>query len=257
MVEDRLREAQQRVVALLEEAGAAVATPIPDSEWTVADAAAHLVTGARLYSEFLGGAPSPITDMTETAAANQARMAEYEPRDVATLARDLRAAGDELAQAYFADDPDRMLAWHTGLKISARHTAQVLLGELLLHGWDMARALKKPWPIDKADAALVLDGAFRTAPTVVDPDKAKALDGVVEIRLRGSLRVAFTWRDGALSVGPPTGKPDCVVSADPVAMLLSSYGRGSKWTPVLTGKVVAYGRKPMLALKMLGAMRSP
>jgi hypothetical protein len=99
---------------------------------------------------------------------------------------------------------------------------------------------------------------------MVDRDKARRLTGTMEIRLRGGERVSLRWRDGALDVGEVAAvgqalsdKADCVISAEPVAFLLQSYGRGSKWRPLLTGKVMAWGRKPMLALRMQTALRQP
>jgi hypothetical protein len=47
------------------------------------------------------------------------------------------------------------------------------------------------------------------------------------------------------------GPADCRVSADPVALLLVAYGRTSQWKPVLTGKLVAWGRKPWLGRRFV------
>ena len=50
---------------------------------------------------------------------------------------------------------------------------------------------------------------------------------------------------------------DCHVSADPVALLLVSYGRRSQWVPVLTGKLLAWGRKPWLGLRLVRYLVTP
>ena len=257
MIEDRIRAAAARVAALLEGAGTAAGQRMPDSEWTVADAAAHLVGGARLYTDIFNGIPSPLASVEEAADSNARMLSEYTQRDPAALARELKSSLEDLLVAYRSGAPERMLHWHAGMTVSAGDTAALILGELLVHGWDMARSIGKPWPIDPADAAEILTAALAVAPNYVDPAAAGNLTGVVEVRLRGQTRVALHWRDGKLSIGEAGGKADCIVSADPVAMLLQSYGRGSKWKPILTGKVISYGRKPLLALKMQGALRSP
>jgi hypothetical protein len=40
-------------------------------------------------------------------------------------------------------------------------------------------------------------------------------------------------------------------------MLLVFYGRISKWPPVLTGKILAWGRKPWLGLSMTKFLTTP
>jgi hypothetical protein len=46
----------------------------------------------------------------------------------------------------------------------------------------------------------------------------------------------------------PAPDADCRLSADPVAFLLAGSNRQSQWKTLLTGKMVAFGRKPWLAL---------
>ncbi|MDQ1444520.1 MAG: hypothetical protein QOI20_984 [Acidimicrobiaceae bacterium] len=261
-LEARVRANVDRVRALL--AGADGARPIPGSDWTVAEAGAHVVSGARNYVELFRGVPSPVGDISETAAVNASHLAEYAERDPAAIAADLPGTYDEVLAAYREAGPDAVLQWHGGLAVTAADNLGVLLGELVVHGWDIAQGLGRPWPIDPADARAVLVAGLRVAPVMVDRDKARRLTGTMEIRLRGGERVSLRWRDGALDVGEVAAvgqalsdKADCVISAEPVAFLLQSYGRGSKWRPLLTGKVMAWGRKPMLALRMQTALRQP
>ena len=50
---------------------------------------------------------------------------------------------------------------------------------------------------------------------------------------------------------------DCHVSADPVALLLVAYGRRSQWVPILTGRLVAGGRKPWLGVRLVRYLVAP
>ena len=50
---------------------------------------------------------------------------------------------------------------------------------------------------------------------------------------------------------------DCHVSADPVALLLVAYGRRSQWVPILTGRLVAWGRKPWLGVRLVRYLVAP
>jgi hypothetical protein len=59
------------------------------------------------------------------------------------------------------------------------------------------------------------------------------------------MTVRFT--DGALGVEPP-GPVDVTISADPVAFLLVSAGRLSRYEAIALGLLSAEGRRPELAL---------
>jgi hypothetical protein len=60
-----------------------------------------------------------------------------------------------------------------------------------------------------------------------------------------------------MAVGPPDGAVDRHVSADPVALLLVAYGRQTQWIPAVTGKLVAWGRKPWLGLRLVSYLVAP
>jgi hypothetical protein len=68
--------------------------------------------------------------------------------------------------------------------------------------------------------------------------------------VRGGRSAHLRVKDSKLTIdGAPQGSVDCHISADPVDYLLVGYGRKSQWGPMLTGKLVAWGRKPWLGLK--------
>lgn len=252
---DQLRSAASRVAAILD--GADGSRRIPRSEWTVAEAASHLAVGTRTYIELASGVPSPIKDMSEVPAANAEHLANNPERDLAVLRPQMLGAVDELIAVAAASTAP--IAWHGGVHYEIDDLIALDLGEYLIHGYDIAQALGRPWTIDPDDARRVLVGALPALPLAVDAETAAGLTGVVEVRIRGGVTRTAVWDNGSVSIRSGAGgpKPDCIVSADPVAFLLASYGRGSKWKPILTGKVVAYGRKPLLALKMQNALRNP
>lgn len=59
------------------------------------------------------------------------------------------------------------------------------------------------------------------------------------------------------TVGPADGQVDCILSVDPVAFLRVGYGRANPLTAALTGKVVAFGRKPWLGLTFGSLLAAP
>ena len=124
-----------------------------------------------------------------------------------------------------------------------------MLGDLLVHGLDIARALGRRWPIAREDALLVMGGVMAMAPGYVDRQRTAGLHVAYELRFRGGPRYQLTVDDATATVTPPDGKADCWISADPVAFLLVGYGRAGHWGQAFRGKIVAGGRKPWLGPK--------
>lgn len=78
-----------------------------------------------------------------------------------------------------------------------------------------------------------------------------------EISIRGGERFSVVVDGDGATVGPAAIRVDCHISAGPVALLLVAYGRRSQWGPILTGKTVAWGRRPWLALSFRSLFSSP
>ena len=143
-----------------------------------------------------------------------------------------------------------------------RTVLAVALGELLVHGLDLGRATGTAWEIEPVDARLVLGNIGDLLPLLVDPVTAGQLTATIEVRLRGSgpaePPIVLVFTDGRLSVGPgPAPRADVRISAEPVAFLLISYGRLGQWRPILTGRVLAWGRRPWIALRLTRYLVDP
>jgi hypothetical protein len=197
---DRVRpaliDAGERLAALLT-AAPDPGLPVPHSDWTVREAAAHVVTVVRRY----------------------------------------------------ADGPERRGTWVDDPRA---------LPELVVHGWDVAQALRQPWPIDPGQVALIMDGLMPIVAGWVDPRRARGLNATFEVRLRGQVTYLFSFRDGRLQVDPTDApRVDAHISGDPAALLLVLYRRQSQWPHILRGRLVAWGRKPWLALTFAGRFHKP
>ncbi|HEY7067454.1 MAG TPA: maleylpyruvate isomerase family mycothiol-dependent enzyme [Chloroflexota bacterium] len=223
--------------------------PIPNCDWTVAETAVHLCAGTRLYLDCARGESSPVTDLGALPAMNAQLFRDFTERDPATLA-DLI---DEAVAAYVdttnqarGDEP---IAWHLGHVLPLSMLTCILVGEYLVHGYDVARATGRPWTITPAQARYAIAGLSAAMPLAVDPEGARGVDAAYEIRVRGGPRFVCRFRDGALRVERPgPGRVDCRFSVEPVPYLLVSYGRRSQWLDILRGQMRAWGRKPWLAM---------
>jgi hypothetical protein len=121
-----------------------------------------------------------------------------------------------------------------------------------VHGWDLARTLRRPWRITAEQARAVIYGAAEVLPFLVDRKVAKPLQCVFEIRLRGGDPLFIRVHDGSVSasVGTQPRYVDLRVSGEPVTYLLVGAGRRSEWRAALTGRIVSWGPRPWLALPL-------
>ena len=119
--------------------------------------------------------------------------------------------------------------------------------------------LGQPWPIPPSHVELILQGLTPMLPGWLDPQRPRDHTGTYEMRLRGQGTHRFSFRDGILKMNPPGAwRPDVTVSADPVTFLLVSvYKRRSQFPTILTGRLVAWGHKPWLALSFAGRFHQP
>jgi hypothetical protein len=133
------------------------------------------------------------------------------------------------------------------------------LGELTVHGHDIATGTGRPWPISAEDAKLIVGTVCpQMLPLVVRPNAARRAPVTYEVRLRGNgPRYVFRVVNGAAEVRAAGGPVDCVISADPVTYLLVVYGRMSVTQALLRGGILALGRRPWLGLRFKGLFFNP
>ncbi|HEX6658496.1 MAG TPA: hypothetical protein VF065_10470, partial [Ilumatobacter sp.] len=187
---------------------------------------------------------------------NAARVSEEPERDLPTLVRRLRTASATLVEQTAGRDGNDVVMWH-GHPVALANMLGIGLAEYLLHGRDVAKALSCPWTIRPDDARVVLAAALPLLPLLVNPMTTSGVHAHYDLRVRGGTRVCVAIDDGALAVSGSGGSADCHVSADPVALLLVAYGRRSQWVPILTGRLVAWGRKPWLGVRLVRYLVTP
>jgi hypothetical protein len=240
--------------------------PAPGLAWTAAETAAHVVGDLRDYTQALtrhaGGYMTHANPPTESPSAlsakvNARHLEEVPERDLHRLADMLEVAVDAYLNAAAAADPGVEIATPNGLVIGPSTMAALLLGEQLVHGLDISRTAKIPWPIDKADAFLVIPGVLTVAPQYLRPRRAAGVHVSFELRMRGGPSYRMAVDDGTAIVTAAGEKADCVITADPVAFLLLGYGRIPQLSPVLRGQLRPGGRKPWRAMKFGTLLYSP
>jgi len=243
---------------------------VPGLTWTAAESAAHLVADLNEHTAILtgtyhapgtaGGPGSQRNPAERGAAANRAQLGAFPERDLIVLA----ALVEEAAAAFgiaLAAQPNRgPVVTANGVPMDPSTLVSVLLGEQLIHGLDLARSAGRPWSIARGDALLVIPGMMAIAGDYLDRDAAQGLHVSYELRFGPGDRYRFVV-DGPTATATPAegapGRPDCVITADPVAFLLVGYGRASQWSQVLRGKLRAGGRRPWLASRFSTLLTRP
>ena len=124
-----------------------------------------------------------------------------------------------------------------------------LLGDQMLHGYEMAAGIGQPLADRSDDALLILDGHLPLFGAMLHPERTAGLNAAIGIELRGRTRVTVRFTDGAYSVEEGTaGAVDATMSADPVAFLMIESGRLSRYEAVALGLLTVGGDRPDLAL---------
>jgi len=217
---------------------------VPGLKWTVGELGAHLVSVPRRYRRMME-TPEPFPE--SLSVVNDDEIRSVGSTDPQQLAGQLVSDVAELIRV-LDDDGDRAVPFF-GMHHTVQGIGGVMLGELLLHGLDLARPLRRPWPIRRDQAIAIVRGLLPSVSYSVDPKVAVKATGTYHLRIRGGDDWTIEVRDGGAQIerGRP-GRADLHVSAEPVAFLLVGYGRMSRWRALISARMLAWGRKPWLAL---------
>ncbi|SHM94266.1 maleylpyruvate isomerase N-terminal domain-containing protein [Cryptosporangium aurantiacum] len=207
-IEDALPRAHERFVALVRsvDPAAAVRTVPACPDWSVAELAAHVLT---VYRRALGDRRRSATP-EETATLNAQCLAEVPERDLAALADLLDADGPASFAVLRSFPGDLSFRFHGGTRTTVTPVSAVILGEVLIHGRDLAEATGDDWVIPADEASLVLRGANLPGPDGLPP-------------------IFATW----LQPGGETLLAATATTSDPVGALTAFFRRTAPTTPEL------------------------
>ena len=272
LARDALADVAPRLVELIRTARDPSAVAVGD--WGIAEVAFHLsytTAGELMVARAAAEGPTEglyVGDdfVAGVADFNQMALDSDPERDVSVLADRIEKIVADFLEATATLQGDEPVAWVGGIVLPTSALACHLLGEYLVHGYDIARAEGRRWSIDPSHAALgfgflvdfmkLCDPVTRRA--FVNQEALAGLRVGYELGFRGYGRAFFTFEDGNVEVAYETNsKVDCHISGDPVAMMLLGFGRLSQTRAALTGRVLAWGRKPWLAFKLPELLRNP
>lgn len=258
----------RRTADLLRSAGGGQAR-VKGSEWTIGEVGAHMAITLSGFTFAVQGQPDivepyiPETDrfpdrLSGVTANTLAIESERDPKALAHLV--LERTEEFLSATANRSGSERVATpWYgVGVSLSLATASAILLGEQLLHGYDIARTVKRAWPINADDARLVVAAVTSMMPLAVNLEAAAGVEATYDIGVRGGPRFFVRVDKGAVKIESSKAEAvDCHISADPVALALVAYGRVSQWGPIAKGKLLTWGRRPWLAFRFKSLFFNP
>ncbi|MFF4244843.1 maleylpyruvate isomerase family mycothiol-dependent enzyme [Streptomyces sp. NPDC001822] len=255
---DAVRATAEEIAELLRSASD-MGAPVPGSEWTVGEVAAHLAQANELMAQVAAGLPRSHGDGTpqSIAAANEQALAAFTERGAEPLAATIVTQADAYVDAVAQRPASETLMTPMG-PMDRAVLGSYLLTHMLGHGYDLARALGRPHGVTRARVALTLPFMIEAMPRVTDAAATTGLHARYAVRLWGGGRFGVTFTDGAATVSQEhPDRPDCTISIEPVTFLLMALGRCSPVGSMARGRVFAWGRKPWLGPRFPRYFKAP
>lgn len=214
--------------------------------WSIGETAHHVASSPDYFLNAARG-EAELEGLDDVDTGNARELAEDPERDPRVLADRLDDGIPALVGYARTVHGDPLVQPFTDVKVPLSCLLAIELGEVLVHGFDIAHAARLAWHIEPAHAVLALQGSLPVLPFLLDKERAAGVRMRLEMRIRGMARQVLTISDGVLRVQASSGEPvDFRMSADPVVYLLLTWNRISPWRPVLRGQLAVWGRRPWL-----------
>jgi len=144
--------------------------------------------------------------------------------------------------------------------VMSGNTAQTnWLGELLLHGQDVARAVKAPWQLPEREMLLVLRGGTEMVPLYLRRGVCTDTNACVAFQIPEARPYLIHIHGGTTEMRErrPNDRPDAVLRVPASTLTQLLYQRIGPLTAVRRGLRIVGGRRPWVALKAVSYFERP
>lgn len=213
--DDRELAAFKRVSGLLASVDPQI--PVGDGTWTAREVLAHLCNVARRYTS----APRIAENVREVDTINSEELADLAGLPMGELIGKFERAFARYREVWTGVGPEHMWPFHGGGQLPTGALRANWLGEMLVHGYDVARAGGVDWPISNADAADLLTLLRGIAPTYTHPGGEVA----VEFHADGGEPWVLVVTPEMTRVEAAVAQTDATVRGPGAALVLFLYQR--------------------------------
>jgi uncharacterized protein (TIGR03083 family) len=218
--------------------------PTAVGSWSIGETAQHLSGSAEYFLAAARG-EADLERLDEIDASNARALAADPEREPRVLADRFDRGGEALVAFARTVGGDPSVTPFAGVEVPLSTLLGRELGEVLVHGRDIARAAGLPWHIDPSHAVLTLEAYLPLFPFLLDRHRAAGVRLALELRVRGMRPIIVRIEGGTLVVADSRGqRVDAHLSAEPVTYLLLTWARIAPWRPILRGQLVVWGRRP-------------
>lgn len=212
--------------------------------WSIGETANH-VAGSHEYFLAAARGEAALEGLDEVDAGNAQSLAEDPERDPSVLADRLEGGVKELVRYAGTVEGNPAVTPFIGVEVPLSTLLAVELGEVLVHGYDIAHAAGLPWRIEASDALVAHREFLPLFPYLLDEKRSAGARVNAEMRIRGMDPFVVSVHDGILELEEATGqKVDFTMSVDPAVYLLMYFNRVNPLSQMLRGKLLLWGRRP-------------
>lgn len=229
---------------------------VPDLDWSTGELTAHVISVVESFQRYLSTQVGPSYSYDRLAEYNQHRLDEVTERHPGETAPRMERAVSGFLQMTRNSEPNDPFPWFDGHLLDVATAYALLAAELLVHGRDLARGRGVSWPIPAAEARHTVMGLLPAVPASVDRQEATGTELHARVRLWGAPTFGLRARSGGLEVTNGSGPVDVTLWAHPTAFLLATFGRVRPLSLVLSGRALAWGRRPWIALSLPRLLRT-
>ena len=267
-VHGALVDAAARLDGLLRSVSDPAATAV--GHWTVEQTVAHLTVlsyfdavccrddvrvpaALETLLERIGA--SRIADIADL---NAASLELFTERDLATLAEQI-AMNVGILALVTAAEPDRIVGWVGGIPLPVKAVAAHYVGEIAIHGHDIATSQGLEWDIPESEARIAFDDCYmevlRAGSHLLTSPKHKPVS--VAFDVPGAERTVIDIGPGRMSIETSDAPADVVLSADAATTALMMFNRINPLGAVSSRRVKVGGRRPWRILRFRRQLRMP
>src|SRR5437660_5138583 len=226
--------------------------PIPNSEWRVSEAAAHLAYANLGMAMMARGLEIPHGDGTREglAVANAVALEGYTERDGAILADRMVAAARMVFDEARVQPPDRICPTPMGRMPVATLTSYLAVHEAM-HGSAIATAVGAPWPFDPEHVPLMWPFISYVLPKTVDVVQVAGLTACFELRFGDAFTCALMVRNGSVEPAlTPSMPPGCMAAGGAHTLFLVLVKVFTMQEALDAGDIALSGSRPDLGLRL-------